>query len=341
MKNKRSITLFFALICVVVLISTLIWSCAKAPEGEQGKEQDSSVGSSETADDQVSDDEPATDNNTAQQPETDKTEVDNDENNEPATDKPEEDKPSTDKPSEDEPSNDKPDTTPSEKEPEDKPVFNISGIKLKERTKEEIEAILNDPFMLLVNRDNVLSKDYSPSNLVTYSGSDKLNQTCADALRKLINAGKKAGYSYTMYSGYRSYTRQYNKYYGKIEYWEGKGYSKEEAIRRTNQYYAPPGASEHHTGLAADVCIPEIVNKYACLHEAYDTTEEFKWFSAHAHEYGFILRYPNGDEDITGYSYEPWHYRYVGLEVAEEIYNLGITMEEYVAALEKQLASFE
>jgi D-alanyl-D-alanine carboxypeptidase len=176
-------------------------------------------------------------------------------------------------------------------------------------------------------------------NLVTYSGNYKLNSTCADALRKLINAGKKAGYSYTLYSAYRSYSSQHSKYYNKIDYWKNEGYSEEEAIRLTNEYYAPPGASEHHTGLAADVCIPEIVNKYACLHENYDQTEEFKWFSTHAHEYGFILRYPNGDDAITGYSYEPWHYRYVGVEIATEIYKRDITLEEYVMDLESKLSA--
>ena len=139
----------------------------------------------------------------------------------------------------------------------------------------------------------------------------------------MVAAGKKAGYNYTLYSGYRTYSSQYNKYYNKIAYWEGQGYSKEKAIELTDQYYAPPGASEHHTGLAADVCIPSIVNEYACLHENYDQTEEFKWFSSHAHQYGFILRYPKGAESITGYNYEPWHYRYVGVGVATDIYASG------------------
>lgn len=208
-------------------------------------------------------------------------------------------------------------------------------------TKEEIEAILNDPFMILVNRDHKVATDYVPADLVTYSGDYKLNSTCAAALRALIAAGEEAGYSYTLYSGYRSYSSQYNKYYNKIAYWEDQGYSNEEAVRLTNEYYAPPGASEHHTGLAADVCIPEIVNKYACLHEDYDQTEEFQWFSTHAHEYGFILRYRKGDEEITGYNYEPWHYRYVGVEIATEIYERDITFEEYVEELQNKLAELE
>ena len=176
---------------------------------------------------------------------------------------------------------------------------------------------------------------------MSFRGGYKLNSTCSAALGKLVDAGKKAGYSYTLYSGYRTYSSQYNKYYNKIDYWKNQGYSEEKAIELTNQYYAPPGASEHHTGLAADVCIPSIVNKYACLHENYDQTEEFKWFSENAHKYGFILRYSKGDESITGYNYEPWHYRYVGVAIATDIYNRGITMEEYVADLEAKLAQFE
>ena len=208
-------------------------------------------------------------------------------------------------------------------------------------SKAEIEAVLNDPFMILVNRERKVSSDYVGADLVTYSGDYKLNSTCADALRRLIAAGKKAGYSYTLYSGYRSYSSQYNKYYNKIASYKNQGYSKSEAIRLTDQYYAPPGGSEHHTGLAADVCIPSIVNKYGCLHEDYEQTEEFRWFSSHAHEYGFILRYPKGDEEITGYNYEPWHYRYVGVEIATEIYRQGVTLEEYVETLENRLASLK
>ncbi len=218
-------------------------------------------------------------------------------------------------------------------EPENNEGKNNAG----SATKADIEAILKDPFMLLVNRENKVSSDYQPSDLITFSGNYQLNQTCADALHQLIAAGKEAGYNYTLYSAYRSYSTQYNKYNNKITSYVAAGKTEEEATRLTNQYYAPPGASEHHTGLAADVCIPSIINKYGSLHEGYDQTPEFAWFSAHAHEYGFILRYPKGAETITGYSYEPWHYRYVGTRIATEIYNRGITLEEYIADLQSQL----
>lgn len=237
-----------------------------------------------------------------------------------------------DPPTEEEPSREEP---PTEEKP---PVENNNT---SERAK--IEAILNDPFMLLVNREHKVSSDYVGSNLVEYSGENhyRLNATCAAALKELIDAGKGAGYNYILYSGYRSYSSQYNKYYNKIAAYQNEGKSEAEAIRLTNQYYAPPGGSEHHTGLAADVCIPSIVNQYGALHENYENTAEFRWFSQHAHEYGFILRYPKGDEDITGYNYEPWHYRYVGKEIAADIYRQGVTLEEYVEALEQRLKALK
>jgi D-alanyl-D-alanine carboxypeptidase len=247
----------------------------------------------------------------------------------------------------------KPDEEPEEdpvEEPKEEPVkkptstvdnSDLPGYKgnatVSQLSKAQIEKILNDPYMILVNRDHVLPKDYAGYNLVSFNSDHQLNDVCTKAMKRLMAAGKDAGYNYVMYSGYRSYSRQYNNYYNKINSYKNSGYSEAEAIRLTNQYYAPPGASEHHTGLAADVCIPSIVNKYACLHENYEYTDEFKWFSQHAHEYGFILRYTKGDESITGYNFEPWHYRYVGVDIATEIYRRDITLEEYIGELEARL----
>ncbi len=204
-----------------------------------------------------------------------------------------------------------------------------------------IESMLEDPYLVLVNRDHKLSSDFEPEDLVTFEGGCPIDRTCAAQLEKLIDAGEEAGYKYVLYSGYRTYTRQYNIYYNKVNRYKNQGYSEEEAIRLANRYNAPPGASEHQTGLAADVCIPSIINKYGELHDAYGETEEFEWFSAHAHEYGFIMRYQKGKEDITGYAYEPWHYRYVGVAVAKEIHQLGITYEEYVQKLQTELETLK
>ena len=200
-------------------------------------------------------------------------------------------------------------------------------------------AELDEWYMVLVNRDHRLPDDYKGIDLIS-KGDHRLNDVTYSALDRVMSAGKKAGYNYVLYSGYRSYSHQYNNYYNKINYYKNNGYSEDDAIRLTNQYHAPPGASEHHTGLAADVCIPSIVNKYACLHENYEYTDEYKWFSANAHKFGFILRYRKGDESITGYNFEPWHYRFVGVDIATEIYKRDITLEEYVEDLENHLKQF-
>ena len=239
-------------------------------------------------------------------------------------------------------------TAPSEEEQAKEQEENKIEQEQKEKEEEArleriaaIESMLEDPYMILVNRDHKLSSDFEPSNRVSFRGGYPLNQLCAEQLGKLVDAGKAAGYNYVLYSGYRTYSSQYNKYYNKIAYYEGQGKSHEEAVRLTDLYYAPPGASEHQTGLAADVCIPSIVNRYGELHDAYAQTPEFEWFSTHAHEYGFILRYRLGDEDITGYAYEPWHYRYVGVAAATEIYQRDITYEEYIEDLKNELAELK
>ncbi len=339
MKKKNTIALVIGIACVMILTIAMIWNAfdnSKPPEKEPSDtpvvDQNNQIGDEAN---------PSTD---PQQPDSSQS-GDNDEPTVPEDDEkmpaPDKDDESSDVDKEEKPSVSEKDDTTVDANPSVQPDSNVDKMNPNPTTAEEIKAVLNDPFMILVNRERKVSSDYVGSDLVTFADPYKLNKTCADALRQLMNAGRKAGYSYTLYSGYRSYSSQYNKYYNKINSYKNNGKSEDEAIRLTNQYYAPPGASEHHTGLAADVCIPAIVNKYACLHENYDQTPEFTWFSSHAHEYGFILRYPKGDEAITGYNYEPWHYRYVGVEIASEIYRRGITLEEYVEELEGRLEKLE
>lgn len=312
MKNKHIFAIIIGIVCVALLVSGCAWSM-------------------------LDDDTPTSDNpsqSEEKQPDEKETEKDPNPTPDEDTDK-EEDQPT------EEPDDEEPVMKPVEVEPDNSDLAGYSGnANVATLTKAEVEKILNDPYMVLVNRDNVLPEDYEGIDLVSY-GDQKMNRVAGEAMQRLISAGKTAGYNYVLYSGYRTYSRQYNNYYGKISYYENNGYSREEAVRLTNMYYAPPGASEHHTGLAADVCIPSIVNKYACLHENYEYTDEFKWFYEHAAEYGFILRYRKGDEAITGYNYEPWHFRYVGVDIATEIEKRDITLEEYVAELKARLKEFE
>ncbi len=205
----------------------------------------------------------------------------------------------------------------------------------------QLKQQLASDYMILVNRNHLVDANYQPNDLVTYPGSSyRLNRTCAAALKEMINAcALSTSERLVLYSGYRTYQTQYNKYYGKINQYISRGYSKAEATRLTNQYYAPPGGSEHHTGLAADICTPSIVNRYGQLDSSFGNTAEGKWLRNNCHKYGFILRYDKGKEHITGYNYEPWHFRYIGKEHATEIARLGITYEEYITRLKNTVST--
>lgn len=210
-----------------------------------------------------------------------------------------------------------------------------SSISVYAMSYTQIDSTLNSKYMILVNREHRLSSSWKPQNMVYFQSSGyQLEKTCADALAKMIAGCKNAGLkTLTLYSGYRTYQRQYDKYYGKINYYMSQGYSKAKATQLTDEYYAPPGGSEHHTGLAADICTSSIVSQYGQLHESFGTTAEGKWLRNNCYKYGFILRYDKGKESITGYNYEPWHFRYVGNTVAKEIFDQKITLEEYIAGL--------
>ena len=163
---------------------------------------------------------------------------------------------------------------------------------------------------LIANKTFDLPEDYNPG---------KLNATVNEAANKMFAAAKsEKGYNMWAQSGFRSYSTQKSIY---------NRYVKNDGQAKADRYSARPGYSEHQTGLAFDVCA---TNK-ACINSGFDSTPEAKWLSENAYKYGFILRYVKGKEDETGYMYESWHFRYVGTELAEKLYNNGnwITMEDY------------
>ena len=129
---------------------------------------------------------------------------------------------------------------------------------------------------------------------------------------KMQKAAAAEGLNIYIGSGFRSYDYQVKIYNSMV-----KAYGKEYADRVS----ARPGHSEHQTGLAFDL---------NSIDQSFADTKESAWVHAHAHEYGFIIRYPKGKESITGYNYEPWHLRYLGLENAQKVYNSGLTLEEYL-----------
>ena len=176
-----------------------------------------------------------------------------------------------------------------------------------------------DDTLVLVNKNSKLKNDFIPNNLVkldlNYSHAEKyLKEEAALEFYKLSEEAKKLNYRIVVVSGYRSYTYQEKLF----EYYvETKG------MNYALMCSAKPGHSEHQTGLAIDVEGSNLD------YNLFEKSKEFEWMKKNAHKYGFILRYPKGKENITGFKYEPWHYRYVGKEVATIIYNNKLTFEEY------------
>ena len=190
------------------------------------------------------------------------------------------------------------------------------------------EATTLGGYLALVNRDYALSADYEPDDLVrpdvkTTNGSAILMRAeAAQALEELFAAAKdEAGLTIYAVSGYRSYSTQAAIFERKIK---NTG-SKEKAQRLV----APPGASEHQLGLAMDLKASPDGN----LSAAFAKTKQGQWVAENAHRFGFIIRYKEEWTDITGYSYEPWHIRYVGKEHAAIIYEMDIPLETYIEAL--------
>lgn len=196
--------------------------------------------------------------------------------------------------------------------------------------KNGVATVTNPESMLvLVNKKRELSSAYAPDDLVkpdvefSFSGDSpkqKMRKTAANALEKLFAGAKKDGITLKAVSGYRSYATQ------KSIFTRNADLKGEEVANRTS---ARPGQSEHQTGLAMDVSSASANYE---LEQKFGQTKEGKWLAAHCAEYGFIIRFLKGEEDVTGYSYEPWHVRYVGKDAAKQIMKQGVTLEAYLEA---------
>ena len=214
-----------------------------------------------------------------------------------------------------------------------------------------------DPtYLLLVNKQSELDVGYVPANLVTLTcattRSMQLEARAAQALYAMMAEMNAAGIKDVMVtSAYRSYEYQqdlYDKYlnderrgisedasrvlgeeYIKANYLDKKIFklSFEDALKVVQSYSALPGQSEHQTGLCLDFITSDMGGE---LTEAFENTQAFAWLAENAYKFGFILRYPKGMEGITGYTYEPWHYRFVGREAATDIYVGNRTLEQYL-----------
>jgi len=187
----------------------------------------------------------------------------------------------------------------------------------------------DDPLLILVNSEHPIPDGYEPE-LETVQGNYQMSALAAPSARELIAAAKDAGYSLMVVSGYRTVETSRRLYNNKVQQLISSGWGEEAAKEEAAKWVAPPGTSEHHTGLAMDIVSSDYFNYYADLEHDFDKFDEFKWLYEHCADYGFILRYPEDKQDVTGITYEPWHYRYVGVENAKAIMSAGLCLEEYV-----------
>lgn len=196
--------------------------------------------------------------------------------------------------------------------------------------KDESIKIVENPYevLSLINKQHALPADYIPNDLVTPNvrfpftedlPKKQLRKVAADALEELFAASDEAGLNLFAQSGYRSYDRQDAIFAANVD---------RVGEKAANNFSARPGESEHQTGLTMDVTSPDV--NFDLIIEFGDT-KEGRWLKEHASDYGFIIRYLEGKEDITQYQFEPWHLRYVGLRAAEEIMSQEITLEEYLS----------
>ena len=201
------------------------------------------------------------------------------------------------------------------------------------RGKVEIEGVGTRYFtstgkeVILVNPWNFVPEEYE-TEIVTVYGM-KMAKVCKKPLQKMLADCEAAGYDAVVVSAYRTHEYQKGLFQRRIQRFLDEGLSQEDAEREAAKRVAFPGTSEHELGLALDI----VDESYQNLNEKQETMPAQIWLMENSWRYGFILRYPNGTTDVTGIIYEPWHYRYVGKELAKELHDSGLCLEEYLNAL--------
>ncbi len=188
------------------------------------------------------------------------------------------------------------------------------------------QAMLSDPYMILINSENPVPENYTvETKVVNASLGRELEVNAADAFLQMQSDAKAAGLTLLAQSGYRSVAYQTTLYDNETQEYLDQGYTEEEARAKAATVVAVPGFSEHNCGLAVDINTPAFMG----LDTGFENTPEFTWLAENAQNYGFILRYTREDQETTGIIYEPWHWRYVGIENAKAIYESGLCLENY------------
>lgn len=194
--------------------------------------------------------------------------------------------------------------------------------------KEQAEAQNEETrpwYLMLVNQSHPMEDGYVPE-LANIDDAHQVDARVLEPLQNMLKAASDEGYSLYVCSAYRSVDRQKELFNESMIDYVNQGMTYYEAAIETAKSIAWPGESEHATGLAMDI----VSSDYAGLDEKQGETDDQKWLMEHCYEYGFILRYPKDKSEDTGIIYEPWHYRYVGVETALAIRDQGVTLEEYL-----------
>ena len=192
-----------------------------------------------------------------------------------------------------------------------------------------------DKELILVNPWHLLPEAFE-ADLEYVEYGHRIDECAAEDLREMLADCRAEGNAPLICSSFRERTKQETLFENDVRRFMYRGYSEEDAREETAKNVAVPGSSEHEAGLAVDI----VYLRYQSLDESQENNATQQWLMEHCQDYGFILRYPRDKQDITGITYEPWHYRYVGYEAAEEIMSRGICLEEYLGQIDGD-GSFE
>ncbi|MDB6353285.1 M15 family metallopeptidase [Trichococcus sp. K1Tr] len=236
----------------------------------------------------------------------------------------------------DEPSNSQQDSTTSNHSEESQASSEAAVDEAESKVIVTPASSLTDWNLVLVNRENQLAAEIATEFYLTESGY-QIDSRIKDPYLALLEAGKVAGMDFTMISGYRSIEQQQANYDVNYQNYLASGLTEEEAHSKTEEFIALPNASEHTTGLAVDITSTALANQEggSGLLQDLENYPEGLWLEENAPKFGFVLRYPKEKEAITGINFEPWHFRYVGVENAIYMTENNLTLEEYVEILKQ------
>lgn len=205
-----------------------------------------------------------------------------------------------------------------------------NNVIIVEKESPEINSKTTDWNLILVNKDNPIPEDYI-LEVENIEYSHKVDVRIKDATKQMLKAARNKGLKPYICSSYRTGNTQKKLYNRKINQYRRQGYTKEKAEIEASYWVTLPRTSEHEIGLALDI----VSQNYQTLDKGQENTAVQKWLMENCHEYGFVLRYPTNKKEITKINYEPWHYRYVGVENAKFMKEKDYCLEEFIEYLQK------